>query len=302
MKHFKNSYKNSDFFKPQRPVWQKTVPKPETLKAKREEPSWEELMQTADFLEYAKHTCNTAKEEGKEALECRIRSLKEGEEIVRFKRFIDELGEKLLKQHPEFKYRTAKETSKRFKLLQEVADMQAIMTRFEEAESYEIVPYRRGKTPAMIVFEYPDGKTEEYPLELSTKQKHMLWETIKGGTKESEKKEKEIKWFTETEVTERTRYLEKPDNAYRVMCHITTYLPDEVMKDLSKPFSKIAEAFSHSEIDPETGHLIVTDLDSAIEESKRILRKHYGPDYVEKMPMNHKNDLKTIGEAFNIEI
>ena len=189
MQYLRLFLQNDHFFHPKRLVWKEAEPKTETLKAKREEPSWEELMQTADFLEYAKETCDATREEGQEALECRIRSLKEGEEIVKFKRFIDELGEKFLRQLPEFKYRTAKETSKRFKLLQEVTDMQAIMTRFEEAENYEIKPYRRGKTPAIIIFEYPDGKTEEYPLELSTKQKHVLWGTIGEGARESLKKE-----------------------------------------------------------------------------------------------------------------
>ncbi len=100
MKHFKNFYKNPGFLTTQRLVWKEAEPKPETLEAEREGPSWEEVLETSDFLEYAKQTCDISKEEGQEALECRIRSLKEGEEIVKFKRFIDELGEKFLKQLP----------------------------------------------------------------------------------------------------------------------------------------------------------------------------------------------------------
>ena len=102
---------HNNFFKPQRLVWQETEPS-EATEAK-EEPSWEEVLESADFIKDIRQTCDTAKEEGREALECRIRSLMEGKELVKFKRFVDELGEKFLKQLPEPKYRYAKETSKR---------------------------------------------------------------------------------------------------------------------------------------------------------------------------------------------
>ena len=115
---------NNHFFKPKRLVWQETEPKPETLKSAKEEPSWEEALESADFIKDIEQTCDTAREEGKETLECRIRSLMEGKELVQFRRFIDELGEKFLKQLPESKYRYTKETSKRLEALKEITDLQ----------------------------------------------------------------------------------------------------------------------------------------------------------------------------------
>ncbi len=320
---------NNHFFKPQRLVWQEAEPS-ETA-GTEEEPSWEEVLETSDFLEYAKQTCDTAKEEGQEALECRIRSLKEGEEIVKFKRFIDELGEKFLKELPEFKYRAAKETSKRFKLLQEATDMQAIMTRFEEAESYEIVPYRRGKNPAMIIFKYapdeenPEGATEEYPLEVSFEEKKRIFggglgairkglaKRESAGARETERRytEEEIERLDREvgrereEIIERARYLKTPDDAYRELHRITTYLPNDVLEGLSKPLARWADILSEARIDPTTGDMKMDaadfDMLNALEDKlKIILESYYGAGYWHSMSKEQQRDLEAIGKTFGV--
>jgi len=184
---------NNHFFKPGRLVWQEDEPKPSEAPKSEEE-------KTLDFLDQADASCTTAKKGGEavEAVQQRICSLAEMEktpEAVRLRQFIDELGEKYLNTLDG--YENIKDAFERFLALQEITDFDAIMKRFNEAESYEIRPYVRGKNPAMIIFNYPpdeenpEGITEEFHLEMSFREKKDVIEKGAKALKESiEKKEK----------------------------------------------------------------------------------------------------------------
>ena len=145
---------NDHFFKPKRLVWEEGEPQPS-------EAPKSEAGKTLEFLEQADASCIAKK--GSEAVQKKICSLAEMEktpEAVRLRQFIDELGEKYLNTLDG--YENVKNPFERFLALLEVTDFDAIMERFNEAESYEVKPYVRGKNPAMIIFAYYPPQSAEH--------------------------------------------------------------------------------------------------------------------------------------------
>ena len=200
--------------------------------------------------------------------------------------FIDEVSKAILEGR---EYRYA-DPIRRAELLQEVIDLEAIITRYGEAEDYTIEPHRRGKNPAMIIFQYapdeenPEGTTEEYPLEMSSREKKEAIGKGAEALKESVKKDEAAEARARRKFKEMAKRQQKLDeeivkkiedylmsvetmmsvdtkeereweenateqelDSYHKLEKITTYLPDEVMKDLSEPLAMLAEAEHYEE-------------------------------------------------------
>ena len=174
------------------------------------------------------------------------------------------------------------------------------MTRFKEAKDYTIVPYRRGKTPAMTVFEYPDGTTEKYPLELSyIKKRRSFGKGLKAirkglakrvaareGRKEEEKIEGE--YINLEELVARSHYLNTPDSAYYELKNITKSLPDDLLESLSMPLSQIADVLSNARVQYNAKGNCDIDINESeearvekAEEIENILDKYFGGDFLD---------------------
>ena len=433
MKHFKNFYINSEFFKPKRLVWQETEPKPSEV-PEAEEVSREELREIEDFLDKVRNTMKEgdaiydnirvweeerktdklkkakpfiddlskailedkkfrkadtfkraallqripnldlsglmasfeyadsyeiksdkpgrkpviiftypdgAKEEriiGKSHLHKFTDQIKEGsaisktihflktsdktEKIGTILDFIDEVSKAILTRG-EYRYANS---IRRAELLQKVTDLEAIITRYGKAKDYTIEPYRRGKNPAMIIFEYPDGTTEEYPLELFTKQKKVLWGTIKGGFKESLEKDKKARaqevrreeekpageYFDIEGLVARSHHLNTPDKAYYELKNITKSLPDDLLESLSMPLSQIADVVSNAKVqyDAEGRYDIDVDeaerprVERAEEKIEDILDEYFGGDFLDsgsKATDQQFKDILAIVRTFGLD-
>lgn len=278
---------NNHFFKPQRLVWQNSGLEnsnaSETSEV-AEDVSWDEALKAVDFKNSAKKLCDA----GEQHI-CILAEESDINKTVKLKTFIDELGEKFLNKIPERKYKTAKNSVKRFQLLQEVADMEAIMERFKEAENYEIKSYQRGKNPTMIVFNYPpdeenpEGTMEEYPLEMSFQKKrdvikksakalkvsaekqNKIISLLSGLTENSNELEKKV--YEEDlaqrrdaareddavreEIIIRSSSLDTPDRAYDELINIAPSIDNNVLEELSIPLSEMALMWSGAEVDYE---------------------------------------------------
>lgn len=174
---FKKLFQNINFLKSSRWVWLKPNPEASVPSVSEEEEFTEftleslgELWATSQFVVKAQKACYEARGKGEAVVEGNICSLRKNEKymkITQFRQFIDELGEKFLSQLPELKYRKTEDSYDRFQKLQDVMDMEAVMKRFNRANSYEIKPYIKGKQPLSIHFTYSDETMEDYPLELA---------------------------------------------------------------------------------------------------------------------------------------
>lgn len=289
MKHFKKFYINTNFFKPKHLVWQdRATQTPEISEPGNEEltmASFGEILKTSEFVSQSQEVCDSAKGEGRAVVEqhvCSLRGMEKYQEIVHLRQFIDELGEKFLNTLEG--YKGIRDSFKRFQVLQEVVDMEAVMKRFKKAESYKIIPFRAGKNPAEIIFTYADGATEAYTLELSQKEKvSTAWKGLSSilegvderrGDVEYEEFQKgsdlikegvnistglkeglerlevifEQRHAKAEEMISRANYLNTPETAYSELKNITAVMPEDFLVELSEPLSKIADIWSNSEV------------------------------------------------------
>jgi len=207
---------------------------------------------------------------------CALAKSKKYTEMARLSRFAEELGKKFLSTLGEERFKT-EDPLKLLKLLEkERPDWKEIMKRFNKAKDYE-VKAAAGDTPAMIIFKYTDGKTEEYNLELSFRYRSALagglssaLQTMLDNQKidktdektDDEKPEEQIDKIKRFyEVISTSRLLNSPQAAYNYLINYV-YLPQPVLKKLCKPLSKIAGLFANAKIDEKTGEI------SGIDENK----------------------------------
>lgn len=288
-----NNQSNIDLLKNSRFVWMAGTPETSRVSEEKEDGnvSWDEALKAVDFKNSAKKLCDA----GEQHI-CALVEESDINKTVKLKTFIDELGEKFLNKIPERKYKFAKNSVKRLQLLQEVADMETIMERFKEAESYEIKPYRRGRNPAMIIFNYPpdeenpEGTMEEYPLEMSWLEKRKSigqgLRAIRKGVRKREKgqrrKEDLIAW---------ENYLRTPEGVHSELKNMKTHLPDDLLEKLSTPISKIIKIRSNAKV----GYEDAKKADLAEEELEKVLE-----DYISLNSFPEDMDYKQLGDILNI--
>jgi hypothetical protein len=199
----------TDFFKPNRQVWQDAEPAGgnidvdtdadtdadadvdsdtdidyETEPEPEEEISLEKLgkdlamgKRAIEFKKQAKKMCDDTKSN----LECSLIKIKESQEVVRLETFVDELYEAM---EPDGK---ASNFFKRLDQLKESCDMERIIKCFERAEKYDILTYSDEeweKDPSLtdkIIFTYEDGEMETINLELTGEEKGNAFSPVSQG-------------------------------------------------------------------------------------------------------------------------
>jgi len=249
-------------------------------------------------------------------------------EIAKLMRFAEELGEKFLSTLGEQKFKTENP----FKILQllekERPDWKEIMKRFNKAKSYKVKPHI-GDKPAMIVFKYANGKVEEYPLEWTGGQKIEFAEAVTSPLRkkktnieedfgvaedvvkaiEKEDGEKDIKKGQKESLREgiaRSKKIKTPDDAYQVLANSTNYLSDDLLRELSVPFSKIAALWSRINPDAEQALEGIEGVEGAmtyVEDVIKILDKYYpgfSDDKNKSISDEERKDIATIGEKFGV--
>ncbi len=332
-----HSRHNTDFIKNARYVWKDTAPEihsAQEMEAENEDDAGlGELMENIPFLQKVSDQCEAIQGEGDQIVEnqmCSLLEAGEAKEMFELRDFVDELGEKFLKtlQGEDRRYQST-DFFKRYQLLQEITDFNAIVERYKKAESYEIKPGNRARSTS-ILFTYRDGTTEEYPLELSFKRKRKsigkgLRSILKGsknreGDKESREREpfkaleefdekKQNEWREKMEdIISRAHYLQTPEDVHHELRNITTHLPDDLLETISGPISKHMQAFSNATVNYEGIYgLDMSDedtrkLDLAEEELNSAFKEYYPSEqFAEDMDNGQLFDLLKILEEFELD-
>jgi hypothetical protein len=332
----------TDFFRPNRLIWQETKgygssnidadsdvdvyadteekPEEETPEEETEgmtlaelKNSVEEGVKVTEFYNKAQQAKDIAARRGVKNIYERICSLKNGDDtskIINFRRFIDELGEKILNVDPE--YKDEKDTMRRLRIIEKMCDMNKLMDSFEKSVSYEIRPYRNTNEREAIKFTYEDGSTEVFPLELSAQEINNLFlphfrAVLKGHdeyVKEQEEREREIEAEEVNELVENAGHMDTPDKAWEKLMEVTSAMSPDLLDRICEPLSAMADIFANSEAIREGRALPLDegeDFNKAMYELKNTLIDDFGEDYRAEMDEQELKDLDTITRIFQLE-
>jgi hypothetical protein len=327
----------TDFFRPNRLIWQEAkeygssnidadsdvdvyVDAEETPEEETEgltlavlKNSVEEGMKVAEFYDKAQRARDIAARRGVKGVYERICSLKKGDDaskITNFKRFIDELGEKILNVDPE--YSDEKDTMRRLRIIQKMCDMNKLMDSFENSVSYEIRPYKNTNERDAVIFTYEDGSTEVFPLELTAEEINNLFlphfrAALKGHDKylkEQEEREKELEEEEVNELIENSEYMDTSDKAYEKLMEVTSAISPDLLDKICEPLSVMADTFVNSASMKEGEDLSSDereDFNKALYDFKNILMDDFGDNYRAEMDEQELRDLDTIVRIFQLE-
>lgn len=141
-------------------------------------------LRTGEFRESLDYACKTAAKKGNKTVEQALCNLEGIDKLHQIRQFIDDIWENFYVKLGSHSVYTAmlKDPFERLRKLREVMDMGAILERFQKAEGH----YKLQETPAELVFQYPDGTSEAYPLELTKEQKTGIFSALKDWARSLE--------------------------------------------------------------------------------------------------------------------
>lgn len=234
---------------------------------------------------------------------CKLGNNREFDKLKKIAKMANELCEKFLCKLEGIKFKQG-DVMGNLKLAQTLPAWKEIAKRLEKSAKFE-VKAKKGAMPAMIIFEYEDGKTEKYSLELSDAERDQMSEAVtaplrrmlgaKNGAGTNKKNGKNInsgelvsrlaqqsrtdeeflrrfKQEEEEQLEKRCQFLQTPKAAEEEMLNSTNLLNPELLKELSVPLSKVAQYYATDD------RLLTAETINNILDS---IEKHY-PDFFSK--------------------